>query len=256
MPYFKKLFGRLRLRSNTEQERNASEDTPSDSSLAERLDRQRTSASLNSRTETWLKSQPYPQSTGRPSNCSSTPSVHAIIGGKIVKRIPQKSMLKCMAESTAETPAKSVNSSVESKTKSKRFSLWNALVGIRYEAEDDIALPAKSDDLCEGDTLIEDDVTVVTSGELEGDTVVQDDTGDLHKEDEHDFSDFTKEEYFLFHKLNNRGVEPLLMANWHWHFRSFPANLFTTDATKAYIGHTGGSEFQGMPSSSKPSSCY
>lgn len=249
MPYFQNIFGRLGLSSNSKPEGSDSGASSSAPSLAERLDRQRMSP--QTRTKAWLDAN-SPQKNDRQSRShSGTPSVLGVTGSKVTKHVstPKKtSHMKSACKSATKPVAKSVKFSSEPEVKKKRFSLWNTLVGFRYKAEDKIASPIKSEDHYEGSTLVEEDVTVVPNDAFEGDTVVQDTKGDLHKADEHDFSDFTEEEYFLFQKLNNRGFEPILNANWHWHFRTFPVNLFTTDATQAYISHTHGPEHHGKTS--------
>ena len=244
MPYFQNIFDRLGLLPNLKQEGSDSGASSSGLSLAERLDRQRMSP--NTRTKAWLNSH-SPQKSDQASR-SQTPSVLGVTGGKVSKQVTTpKSNIKSAIKSATKSATKSVKFGSEPDTKKKRFSLWDTLLGIRYKTNDEVAPPPKSEERYEGITLIEDEVTVVSTDgcDFEGDTIVQDQEGDLHKEDEHDFSDFTKEEYFLFHKLNARGYEPILNITWHWHFPTLPADLFTNDETKAYISHTKGPEYHG-----------
>lgn len=247
MPFFQGVFDRLGFLSSSNPESSDSGASSSGMGLAERLDRQRMSP--NTRTKAWLNAHSPPKYNDR----SATPSVLSVGGGRVSKHAGiSKTPLKSACKSTSKTPTKSVKFSSEPVTKNKRFSLWNALVGFRYKTEEEAVTPVKSEGQYEGSTLFEDDVTVVSTDVLEGDTLVQDDKGDLHKENEHDFSDFTNEEYFLFHKLNERGFEPILNFNWHWHFSTFPPELFTLDPTQAYISHTKGPEHHGKPSSNAP----
>ena len=203
--------------------------------------------SPNTRTKAWLDSQLPSKDDPQSRKRSKTPSVLGVAGGKISKRTNPKSNLRFEGEPKGKaTLEKSVKFSNEPEKKHKRFSLWGALASFSYRTEDKAATLRNSNDSYEGSTLIADHSSVASSVALEEDTVVQDQEGDLHKADEHDFSDFTKEEHFLFNKLNARGFEPILNANWHWHFRTFPADLFTNDESKAYISHTDGPEFQGL----------
>ena len=249
MPYFQNIFGRLGRSSNSNPEGSNSNATSSGLSLAERLDRQRMSP--DTRTKAWLAAHSPQKNNHHISSHSGTPSVLGVTGGKVTKHVTTpKKQLKPACKSASKSGTKSVKFSSEPEVKNKRFSLWNTLVGFRYKTENEVASPVKTEHQYEGSTLVEDEITVISNDAFEGDTaVVQDTKGDLHKADEHDFSDFTSEEYFLFHKLNNRGFEPILNANWHWHFRTFPVNLFTTDATQAYISHTHGPEHHGKTTS-------
>ena len=251
MPYFQNVFGRLGLGSSPNQEANAYKTAASGLSLAERLDRQRMSPST--RTKAWLDSHPTPQNHRSYGYRCKSPNVLGVKGGKVAKQtITPKSNFKLATQSSSTSATKSVKFRVQPITKAKRFRFWNILPGFRNNTRNESASPPRNDDhyddQYDGSTLIEEEETVIPSIELEGDTVVQDQEGDLHKADEHDFSDFTKEEYFLFRKLNARGFEPILNANWHWHFRTFPVDLFTNDPTKAYISHTKGPEVQGRSS--------
>jgi len=244
MPYFQNIFGRLGLSPKSKPETSDSSASSSGLSLSQRLDRQRMSP--DTRTKAWLNAHSLQKNNRHSRNHSETPSVLGVTGGKVTKHVTTpKQNLKSACKSASKSSTKTVKFSNEPEVKNKRFSLWNTLVGFRYKTEDEVASPSKSEEQFEGSTLVEDDITVISNDALEGDTVVQDQKGDLHKADEHDFSDFTEEEYFLFHKLNARGFEPILNANWHWHFRTFPADLFTTNSTQAYISHTHGPEHHG-----------
>ena len=252
MPYFQNILDRLGLGSSLNQEANAYRTATSGLSLAERLDRQRMSP--NTRTKAWLDSHPTPKNHRSYGYRSKSPNVLGVTGGKVAKQtITPKSNFKLAPKSSSTSATKSLKFRVQPITEAKRFRFWNILPGFRNNTRNNGASPPrnespsppKNDDHYDGSTLIEEEETVLPSIELEGDTVVQDQEGDLHKADEHDFSDFTQEEYFLFRKINARGFEPILNVNWHWHFRTFPVNLFTNDPTKAYISHIGGPEIQG-----------
>ena len=247
MPYFQNIFDRLGFGSSPNQEANAYTTAASGLSLAERLDRQRMSP--NSRTKAWLDSHPTPKSHRSYGYRSKSPNVLGVAGGKVAKQtITPKSNFKLATKSSSTSATKSVKFHVQPITEAKRFSLWNILPGFRNNTSNETASPPRNDDHYDGSTLVEEEETVIPSIELEGDTVVQDQEGDLHKANEHDFSDFTQEEYFLFRKINARGFEPILNVNWHWHFRTFPVDLFTNDPTKAYISHIKGPEIQGRSS--------
>lgn len=176
-----------------------------------------------------------------PHQSSQTPSPLGVKGSKITKTVATP---KSSINSAAKSSERSVTFQTETPTKSNRSSLLSTLLGFRFKTED--SPQPKSDHGFEGTTLAESEIAGDSNALYEGDTIAQDDNGNLLKmEDEHDFSDFTKYEYFLFHKLNARGFEPILPATWRWEFRFLPDDLFTTNPTKAYLRNTKGGDMGG-----------
>ena len=246
MAYFKNIFGHLAGLASPNQNGTNSSTSSANHSLSKRLNTQQMSP--NTRTTQWLNMDTARNT--KPHQLSKTPSPLSVKGSKVTKAIaPPKSSIK----STAKSSKRSVTFETKSEPNSKRSSLLSTLLGFRFKPEN--SPPPASDRSFEGSTLVDEDVARNTDALYEGDTVVQDDQGDLHKEDEHDFSDFTKEEYFLFHKLNARGSEPFLPSTWRWVLDFLPDDLFTADWSKAYINNTKGGEAGGKLSSLSSQRC-
>lgn len=239
------------------------------SSLAARLQTQRMSPSA--RTKEWLANNSPEKKVVKFKN-SGTPSVLGVKGGGISKhsKTPQSTRVSKKYYSAVNYEGSSTSPTGTNPEVKRKPSIWG-LLGFRSKTEHKgtpqnglQTHPGEYD--IEGSTvvdeIIEDDVgTLDLDGpsNLEGNTLIlQDHTGDLkvHNEDgevkeddEEDFSDFSDEEYFLFHKLNNRGLEPIIHIGWAMDFPTLPEILFTHDREETYVRHLYAPEYHGKFSS-------
>lgn len=228
--------------------------TTAGSSLAARLQTQRMSP--DTRTEEWLRNNSPEKKVVR-FNHSGAPSVLGVKGGGISKYNTPKNN---------HTAAGSFPRNIASEKK-RNSTIWN-LLGFGSKTEDGsppqsgLLTPADDRDI-EGSTVVEeildDDERTLDPSNLEGSTLlVQDESGDLKvqhddesvEDEEEDFSDFSIEEYFLFHKLNARGSEPIIHLGWAMDFRTLPEILFTDDRKETYIKHIFAPEYHGKSSHS------
>ena len=244
----------------------------SSTSLAARLEAQRMSP--NTRTQQWLANSSPEKKVVKFKN-SSTPSVLGVKDGRITKHAhtPRSSIKSRNTHSVMESGS-NFSSRKENLAEGRRKSgLWDFLMGVRFKSEDKATVKRgtntiKSDNesIMEGSTLVEDVIDTIEGDEcsytdgpsnFEGQTLltqdqkgnlkVQDEDGHIEDADEEDFSDFTDEEYFLFHKLNARGKEPIIHVSWKKDFRALRGILFTDDRSKAYINAVRAPEYHGKP---------
>ena len=231
--------------------------TTADSSLAARLQNQRMSP--DARTEEWLRNNSPEKKAVRFEN-SGTPSVLGVKSSGI-KKINTPNSTRTSNKNTA---AGSLLHNIASEKK-RNQSIWG-IFGFGSKTEDkgtpQSGLLAPDDRDIEGSTVVEEEIledgdTMEGPSNLEGSTLlVQDESGDLKvqkddesikEEEEEDFSDFSTEEFFLFHKLNARGHEPIIHLGWAMDFRTLPEVLFTDDRKETYIKHIFAPEYHGKP---------
>lgn len=139
----------------------------------------------------------------------------------------------------------------------KRASFWNVALwfsGSGEKGSDD----CEEDDL-EGDTMVDEEGSVDTTGYDNDVTLVADEQDERVKGDRTATSlrdhnnryldyrdpriqeDWTDEERWLFTKLTNRGFEPLVHNTWVLDYPQFPYQLFTNDDSQVYINNIHGS---------------
>ena len=232
--------------------------TTANSSLAARLQNQRMSP--DARTEEWLRNNSPEKKVVRFEN-SGTPSVLGVKGGGISKKTNTPNSTR-----TSKRNHTAAGSSLRNMPEKKRnSSIWN-LLGFGSKTEDEgtpqsgLLTPADDRDIegatVDEETLVDDEGTLDGPSILEGSTLlVQDESGDLKvqnddkssEDEEEDFSDFSTEEYFLFHKLNARGFEPIIHLGWAMDFRTLPEVLFSDDRKETYIKHIFSPEYHGNP---------
>ncbi|KAL8793664.1 MAG: hypothetical protein Q9195_003713 [Heterodermia aff. obscurata] len=236
------------------------------SSLAARLESQ--SISPNSRTKEWLANN-SPEKNFKVFKDSHTSSVLGVKNGGIIKHAHTPKSGKSKSKYLAVKFEQSSSSSSSPKSEAKRKSgLWSLLTGFRFGGDDEAVIASevptiKSDEsVTEGSTLVEDVIDTIETEDLDGPTNVegptmlaqteggdlriQDENGIIKKPDEADFDDFTDEEYFLFHKLNARGMEPLIPAGWTKDFSTLDWDLFSNDPRKTYIRSTKAPEYHAL----------
>ena len=246
----------------------------SSTSLAARLEAQRMSP--NTRTQQWLANFSPEKKVVKFKN-SSTPSVLGVKDGGITKHVhTPRSSIKSRKTHSITKSGSGFSSRKESLAKGRRKTgLWDIFMGVRFKSDDKATVKRKTptiksdnESIMEGSTLVEDVIDTIEGDEcsyndgpsnFEGQTLltqdqkgnlkVQDEDGHMKDADEEDFSDFTDEEYFLFHKLNARGREPVIHIGWKKDFRTFPGILFTDDRSQAYINAVRAPEYHGK---SKP----
>ena len=232
--------------------------TTASSSLAARLQTQRMSP--DARTEEWLQNNSPEKKVVRFKQ-SGTPSVLGVKGGGINKKTSTPNSTRMSKNNTTAAGSSSLRNMPEKKRNS---SIWN-LLGFGSKTEDKgtpqsgLLTPADDRDI-EGSTIVEEEIlvdeeTLEGPSNLEGSTLlVQDEGGDLKVQndnesiEEDEFSDFSTEEFFLFHKLNARGREPIIHLGWAMDFRTLPEILFTNDRKETYIKHIFAPEYHGKSS--------
>lgn len=116
----------------------------------------------------------------------------------------------------------------------------------------------------DGDTYVEDEdkgVKATPPQDTEYTMVVEDYDEDIKdagctltankektpRRDDPAFKDWSTEEIWMFNKLANRGLEPLMKESWTFDFPSFPDYLFTRDPKKAFIDNIHTSDYHGKP---------
>ena len=232
--------------------------------------------SPNSRTQEWLANN-SPEKKIKIFKKSHTPSVLGVKNGGITKhahtpKSGNKSKNKYSAVRFEHTSSPSSSAKSEVKRKS---GFWSLLTGFRFKGDDNAAVKSevptiKSDEsVMEGSTLVEDIIDTIETdldgpSNIEGPTMlaqtkggdlkIQDENGNIKAAEEADFDDFTDEEYFLFHKLNARGLEPLIPAGWTKDFETLDWDMFSNDPRKTYIKHTKAPEYHGKSFSFRPTS--
>ena len=137
----------------------------------------------------------------------------------------------------------------------KRASFWN--VALWFSGSGTKGNDECEEDELEGDTMVDEEGSVDTTGYDNDDTLVTDEQdervkGDRtahslrdHNRDPRVQQDWTDEERWLFTKLNNRGFEPLVHNTWVLDYPQFPYQLFTNDESQVYINNTHGSTGRG-----------
>ena len=235
-------------------------------SLTTRLEAQRMSP--NSRTQDWLTNN-SPEKKIKIFKDSHTPSVLGVKNGGIIKhahtpRSGNKSKKKYSVVKFEHTSSSSSPTKSEVKRKS---GLWSLLTGFRFKGDEKAAVKSKghaikcdNESVMEGSTLVEEVIDTIETddyldgpSDIEGPTLLaQTEGGDLKIQDENDFDDFTDEEYFLFHKLNARGKEPIIPAGWTKDFATLDWDLFSNNPRKIYIKPTKAPEYHGKPAFSPP----
>lgn len=217
------------------------------------LELDRNSTSPTKRTVQWLE-------TNTAEKSGKSPEILRVKGSKITKsfsKIHKSSALKLSeASSRRESASSSSHRSNENngtRAKSRR-SFWGLdyLSGVfnkdnRHEAEDEL----------EGSTIIEDSPQR-RSLSVENDTTLLNDIDDIkdqkfaaEKLDENEHKGWTKEEIWLFEKLQDRGFEPLLHVTWGFDFPTLPVELFTTDRSKVFIKSMHDNDYHGTYSFSR-----
>ena len=244
-------------------------------SLATRLEAQRMSPS--SRTQDWLANN-SPEKKIKIFKDSHTPSVLGVKNGGITKHAHtpkhgNKSRNKYLAVKFDHTSSSPSATKPEVKRKS---GLWSLLTG--FCSKDDgkavvksevTAFKSDNESVMEGSTLIEEVIDTIETDEyldgpsnIEGPTLlaqtkggdlkIQDENGNIKAHEEADFDDFTDEEYFLFHKLNARGMEPLIPLSWSKDFMTLDWDMFSNNPRKTYIKPTKTPDYHGKSFSLPP----
>ena len=144
----------------------------------------------------------------------------------------------------------------------KRASFWNVALWFSGSGKEEIEDCEEDDDL-EGDTMVDEEGSVETTGYDNDDTLVADEQDERVKGDNAAHSlrdhnnryldyrdprvqeDWTDEERWLFTKLTNRGFEPLVHNTWVLDYPQFPYQLFTNDESQVYINNIHGSTGRG-----------
>lgn len=132
--------------------------------------------------------------------------------------------------------------------KEKRKSFWGLELLSSFFSKDQ---KEETTDNLDGDTYVENDEPLPTI-EHDHDFTLVEDSEDGNKaantrralknvNDRYlDYNDprikeWTKEEIWLFNKLQKRGVEPLLISTWSLDFSTFPDQLFSPDENQIFI---------------------
>ena len=119
------------------------------------------------------------------------------------------------------------------------------LEGDTYVAGDD---PIPSIEHDNDSTLLDDEIVDEENVKLERTESTLKDYRSDHYIDYNDprIREWTSEEIWFFHRLRNRGGEPLFDQTWTMDFPTFPDSLFTRDASQVFFDSNACSIFRGM----------
>lgn len=193
---------------------------------------------------------------------TSTKKILGVKGSKIIKSFtvqkakPTKPIIKSSTLQTSKSSQRestSPSSQVLNKFSGTRAKSRRIFWVLQYlsnlfnkEDQDD------TEDEIEGSTIIED-AHQVRSPSVENDTTLHDDSDEGINEiltaedaDENEYEWWTKEEIWLFEKLQDRGLEPLLHVTWGFDFPTLPVELFTTDHSKVFIKSIHDNDYHGI----------
>ena len=213
----------------------------------------RNSTSPTKRTAQWLE-------TNTAEKSGKTLDILGVEGSKIIKsssKIIKSSTMKTFKSSSRRKSTSSLQRSNQNngiRAKSRR-SFW----GLKYLSDvfnkDD---QHDSEDELEGSTIVEDlpqspQTSQSRSSSFDNDTTFLNDNDDVKDQElaaeepgENNYTGWTKEEIWLFEKLQDRGLEPLLHVTWGFDFPTLPVELFTTDRSKAFIKAIHDNDYHGI----------